>query len=259
MESRNSPPYTFTLEIPRDELRDSGRLIGLHSVSAFGKVAGKQEWDLGSIELDVEEEEMPTKLELGTNATQYGPLRLKFFGAGEEIWLSVEATFPNGDKLEVIDSTYLKLVSEDPKVISVDEEGRLISLGPGTTSLTVTYTLGSQTMQVSVPASVTVSNSGLVATPSFLDFGDQAIGTSSDPRQVALTNHAYGAITIYKFEIRAEVRESDNCTSAPLPPDGACTISVTFLPSRRGPSQGLIYIPNGFSGQVSLPIIGNGI
>jgi hypothetical protein len=259
---RESTPYSFSFKILRDE-RDVGggnRLIGVHPVTAFGKVPGKDEYVLGAIEVDVEESEMPAKLSAtGNMMSQYGPPGLRFFGAGAQQWLAIIGTFPNGDVLNVINSTYLKLASENPKVVSVGEEGMLTSLGPGTASITATYSVGARTMQISVPASVTISNSGLVPTPLSLDFGDQPAGTASSPLQVTLTNHSLGAITIYKFEIRASVRESDDCTSAPLPPDGGCTISITFVPSRAGPGGGLIYIPNDFSGTLSLPISGNGI
>lgn len=259
-ELRESAPYSFTLEIPReDHVGGGNRLIGIHPVTAFGKVPGKQEYDLGAIEVDVEESEMPTKLSVSSNGSQYGPPGLRFFDAGQEERLAIDATFPNGDVLDVINSTYLKLVSENPKVVGVGEEGMLTSLGPGTTRITAIYTLGAQTMQISVPAAVTISNSGLVLTPLLLEFGDQQAGTASSPLQVTLTNHSLGAITIYKFEIRAEVKVSDDCTAAPLPPDGTCTISVKFVPFRARPSRGLIYIPNSFSGMLSLPISGNGI
>src|SRR5439155_1512722 len=100
-------------------------------------------------------------------------------------------------------SSDLKLVSENPKAGSVGEEEMPTSFGPGTTSITAAYTPGAQTMPISVPASVTVSDSSFILTPRSLDFGDQQVGTTSCPQQGTLTNHTTGSITIYKFEIRA--------------------------------------------------------
>lgn len=261
-ESRESAPYTFTFAVPRSDRQVNGgnRLIGLSSITAFGKVTGKQEYELGAIQVDVEESEMPTKLAVGGNmVSQYGQPGLRFFAPGSQQHLAIIGTFPNGDVLDVINSSYLKLVSENPKIVGVGEEGWLTSLGPGTTSISATYTLGVQTVQISISASVAVSTSGLALTPLSLDFGDQQVGTASSPLQVTLTNHSLATITIYKLDIRANVRESDDCTSAPLPQGGSCTVSVTFVPFRAGPSRGLIYIPNSFSGILSLPISGNGI
>jgi hypothetical protein len=259
-ELRESAPYSFTLEIPRaDHVGGGNRLIGIHPVTAFGKVPGKEEYGLGAIEVDVEEGEMPTKLSVSTNLVQHGTPGLTFFDAGHEEFLAIDATFPNGDVLNVVNSTYLNLVSENPKVVRVGEGGRLTSFGPGFTSITATYSVGGQTMQIPIPASVTISNSGIVLSPLSLDFGDQPVGSTDSTLQVTLTNHALGEITVFKLEVRAPVRESDDCTSAPLPPDGSCTISITFMPFRAGPNQGVIYIPNSFSGMLSLPISGNGI
>jgi hypothetical protein len=258
-ELRESAPYSFTLEIPRtDHVGGGSRLIGIQPVTVFGKIPGKQEYGLGAIEVDVEESEMPTKLSVSSNMGQYGAPGLKFFDAGQEEFIAIDATFPNGDVLDVINSAYLSLVSANPEVVRVGEEGRLTSFGPGATSITARYSFNGQTMQIAIPASVTISTSGIVLTPLSLDFGDLAVGTTNT-RSVTLTNHALGEITIFKLEVRAPVRESDDCTSGPLPPGGSCMISITFTPFRPGPNQGVIYIPNSQSGMLSLPISGNGI
>ena len=260
-EFREFPPYSFTLEIPHsdDHVGGGNRLIGIHPITAFGKIRGKEEYYLGVVEVDVEESEMPAKLEVSRNMGQYAPPVLTFFDVGEEDRLAIHATFPNGDVRDVTNSTYVNIVSANPKLVRVGEEGSLTSLGPGSTSITVDYSLGAQTTQISIPASVTISNSVIVLTPLSLDFGDQPVGSTTSTLQVTLANHSFGEITVFKLEVRAPVRESDDCTSAPLPPDGSCTISITFTPFRAGPNLGVIYIPNSHSGMLSLPISGNGI
>jgi hypothetical protein len=260
-EYRESAPYSFTLEIPRaeDQVGGGGPLIGTHPVTAFGKVPGKKEWGLGAIEVDVEENEMPVSLSVTSSGAPYGPSGLRFFNAGEEKPLRIYATFPSGEIRDVTNSNYLNLASADPKVVRVREEGGLTSFGPGATSVTVTYSLGAQTVQITIPAAVIISNSAIVLTPLSLDFGDQQVGSKNSTLQVTLTNHSFGEIKVFKLEVRAPVRESDDCTSGPLQPGGNCTISITFTPSRAGPNQGVIYIPNSHSGMLSLPISGNGI
>jgi hypothetical protein len=260
-EIRESPPYSFTMTVSQEDYVGAGSpLIGKHSITAFGRVKGQEGYGLAAIDVDVEESDVPTKLSASGNMmSQHGPPGLRFFGAGAQQSLAISGKFPNGDEFDVTNSTYLKLVSANPKVVSVSEEGMLTSIGSGNTSITALYQLGAQTLQVSVPVSVAVSNSGLIPSPLSLDFGDQPVGTASIPLQVILTNRSVSTITIYKFEIRAEVRESDDCTSAPLPPDGTCTISVTYVPYRAGPSRGIIYVPNSHTGMVSLPVSGNGI
>src|SRR5258708_3119561 len=121
-EIRESAPYSFSFTTPRDESQVSGgsRLVGIHPVTAFGKVPGKEEYGLGGIQVDVEESELPTKLSVSGNMmSQYGPPGLRFFDAGSQQWLALIGTFPNGDILDVTNSTNLKLVSGNPKVVSV--------------------------------------------------------------------------------------------------------------------------------------------
>jgi hypothetical protein len=188
-----------------------------------------------------------------------GPTTLRFYGTGGQEFIAIEGSFPNGRQFDVSDSSYLKLVSDNPHVVSLSEGGTVTAIGPGNASVTATYELNGQTLRISVPASVTAQGSHLEPNPPALDFGDQPVGTASSPREIVLTNRSRSTITIYKLEIRAEVKESDDCTAVPLPPGGTCTISVTYIPYRAGRRQGLIYIPNSQSGQISLPISGNGI
>jgi hypothetical protein len=258
-EVRKSAPYSFTMNVSQHDRVGAGSpLIGKHSITAFGKLNAQNEYDLASIDLDVEEDEMPTKLSVAAN----GPIGLggaSFYAAGQQQSIAIYAKFPDGDEFDVTDSTHLKLVSENPNVVNVGEEGWLTSIGPGETSISATYSFGGQTLQVFLPVSVTVPAGGLVPTPLSLDFGDQPAGRESAPLQVVLTNRSPSTIKIYKPEIRAAARESDDCTAAPLPPGGSCTMSVTFFSIRPGRIQGVIFIPNSQSGQISIPVSGNGI
>jgi hypothetical protein len=258
-EVRQSPPYSFTMTVSRDHSVGAGSpLIGKHSITAFGKLNGRNEYDLASIDLDVEEPQVPTKLSVVSNLS--GPGGVNFYAAGQQEYIAIYAQFPNGDQVDVIDSSYLKLVSENPNVVSIGERGTLTSIGPGTTSVIGTYTFQGQTLQVSLPVLVRVpTTGGLIPSPPSLNFGDQPAGRESAPLQVVLTNRSLSTIKIYKPEIRAAVREWDDCTAAPLPPGGICTMSVTFFMIRPGRTQGLIFIPNSQSGQISIAVIGNGI
>lgn len=263
-EVRKAPPYSFTMTVPRTDTVGAGSpLIGKHDITAFGKIKGQNAYNLASISLDVEEDELPTKLSVAGNgpAGPYPPYRQQgagFSTAGQQESISIYAQFPSGDQFDVVDSTYLKLVSGDRRVVDLGEEGWITSIGAGDTSITGTYTFGGQTLQVSLPVSVSVPTGGLVPSPVSLDFGDQPAGRESAPLRVVLTNRSPSAIKIYKPEIRASARESDDCTGDPLPPGGSCAMSVTFITIRPGRSVGVIYIPNSQSGQITIAVSGNG-
>ena len=135
------------------------RLLGIHAITAYGK----QDDGLAAIQVDVEESEMPAKMYARGNIQNlHGLQELKLFDAGSQQSLTIYGTFPNGDDLDLINSTYLKLVSLNPKVVSVGEEGMLIAIGPGATYVTATYTLGAETLQITVLVSVAISDSGLI-------------------------------------------------------------------------------------------------
>jgi hypothetical protein len=261
-EIRRAPPYAFTMNITRDDNVSGGSLlIGLHQITAFGKLAGQDEYGLAAIDVDIEEREMPMSLSMRSNTRpQYRPSgSLSFYGTGEQDSVAIKAKFPNGDEFDVINSKYLKLTSGNPNVVNVGGEGWLTSIGGGNTTVTATYTLGERALKVSFPVSVSMPSKGLILNPLTLNFGDQPVGQWSDPLQVVLTNRYNFTVTVGAAEIRAPAKVSDNCTATPLPPGGSCTMSVTFLANVPGQNQGMIYIPNSQSGLISLFVFGKGI
>jgi hypothetical protein len=193
---------------------------------------------------------LPTILvpEQSSTRPQYRPhASLSFYGAGDQDSVAINAEFLNGDEFDVINSKYLKLTSGNPNVVNVGEEGWLTAIGPGSTTVTATYTLGGRTLQVSFPVSVSVPSVGLIPKQ------------WSDPLQVVLTNRSSTAIKVYPAEIRAPAEESDDCTASRLPPGGSCTMSITFLAVQPGPSERIVYIPNSQSRLISLFVFGKGI
>jgi hypothetical protein len=80
---------------------------------------------------------------------------------------------------------------------------------------------------------------GPVATfsPTALNFGSQAVGTSSSPLPVTLTNTGGSNLNSINLKVygvnHADFSQSNNC-QAPLAPQASCTINVTFTPSAPG-------------------------
>jgi hypothetical protein len=70
-------------------------------------------------------------------------------------------------------------------------------------------------------------------TPDSISFGDQNVGTSSQPQTAVLTNIASAALTIRKIFITGsdpnDFSQSDNCGSS-LAAGASCTITITFRP-----------------------------
>jgi hypothetical protein len=85
-------------------------------------------------------------------------------------------------------------------------------------------------------------NSGSVSlSPSSMNFGSQAPGTTSAPQSVTVTNSGTGNLAILTVTITGPnsnnyATSSDTCTGATLLPNGTCTVSVTFTPTTAGTS-----------------------
>jgi hypothetical protein len=110
--------------------------------------------------------------------------------------------------------------------------------------------------------SVSMGGSGtyLLESPTSLSFGNQAVGTSSAPMTVTLTNEAttqyvhLGPVVISgDFK---DFSETTTCGSSILP-GTSCTVTVTFTPTETGARTGTLGI-NGTGGPQNVPLTGTG-
>jgi hypothetical protein len=253
-EFRESPPYSFTFTVPQEEPRSGGPLLGFHSLTLFGTVIGrKNDYDLASIDVDVEEPDLPISLFV---AYEPSPTHLHFYDAGNEKTVSIVAKFPDGQELYVTNSTCLQFLSGNPAVIRVFDDGTVTSVGSGETYLIVNYTLGAQQKQLSVLVTVEVRSQGLVATPSTVDFGDVPVGTASPPHQVTIVNNSASDIKIFELQYKLE---QDNCSNTTLAPGGSCTFAVSFAPATRAAVHWTMYITNNHTRSTAITLYANGI
>ncbi len=92
---------------------------------------------------------------------------------------------------------------------------------------------------VNSPQTVPLVGVGTVVTllPSSLDFGNQKVGTTSQPQPVTFTNHGTAAVNIYRVHFTGEnpaaFAQTNTCGTS-VPAGGSCTISVTFTPHFEG-------------------------
>jgi hypothetical protein len=261
-EAREGPPYSFTFTIPDKDLSDasSHRLIGLQQLTLVGAVVGRKDFDLATTTVDVEESDLPVSFSAaGDTISQRDRIanHVSFIRAGSDQRLEIYAKFPNGHELDVTESTYLSLSSENPAVAVVGEIGTVTSVGPGETRIIASYSLGTQHRLFYIPVTVEASSDGLIASPATFNFGDVRSNTSSDPLQITVTNQTKGEIQISKLE-RADYVSSENCSDTTLAPGGSCTITVIFAPIGPGPVHINIFIPNSQTGILSLSLFGKG-
>ena len=90
------------------------------------------------------------------------------------------------------------------------------------------------------PQTIPLSGVGFAVTllPPGLDFGDQPVGTTSQPQTVTLTNYAPKAVTIFGGDFAGRDPHSfrlENTTCGHSLPGGAsCTVSIVFAPKGKG-------------------------
>ncbi len=95
------------------------------------------------------------------------------------------------------------------------------------------------------PQVVTLTGTGTapVATWSVpnLSFGSETVGVPSSAQAVTLTNTGNGTLTINNISASGDYSQTNNCT-APLAPNGSCSVNVTFTPSATWARMGTILV-----------------
>jgi hypothetical protein len=106
----------------------------------------------------------------------------------------------------------------------------------------------------------------LSASPSAVDFGGQAAGTTSAAQTVTITNLAQGnvvpgAATIGGTDASDFAVTGSTCTGTALARDVSCSVDVTFTPSATGKRTATLDVPStgGATSPLSVPLTGTGI
>jgi len=98
----------------------------------------------------------------------------------------------------------------------------------------------------------------LTLNPSLLSFAAQAVGSTSQPQTVTVTNSGGASLTISNISVSGDFSESNNC-SAQIGPSGSCSISIEFTPSTTGDRTGKLIIADNAPGAPhSLNLSGSG-
>ncbi len=109
------------------------------------------------------------------------------------------------------------------------------ALGARTGEITITSDAAGSPHRVGLIGSGTAP--AVTLAPASLDFGPQAVGWTSPPHTVTLTNSGTGALNITSIVTSGDFAETNNCGTS-LDPDQSCTINVTFTPSVEGTRSG---------------------
>ena len=115
------------------------------------------------------------------------------------------------------------------------------------------------------PQTIALTGTGTVVqvSPSALDFGDQTVGTTSDPQTATITNTGSAELRIFGVGISGpnwgDFAATSTCGSR-LAPGGSCTIDVTFTPGARGHRHAsLKIVDDGGASPQAVPLAGTGV
>ena len=115
------------------------------------------------------------------------------------------------------------------------------------------------------PQTIALTGTGTVVqvSPSALDFGDQIVGTTSDPQTATITNISSEVLRIFGVGISGpnfgDFAATTTCGSK-LAAGGSCTIDVTFTPGARGDRHAsLKIVDDGGASPQAVPLTGTGV
>jgi hypothetical protein len=115
------------------------------------------------------------------------------------------------------------------------------------------------------PQSVALGGVGVVSGPNAtwsattLPFGSVAVGETSLPQSVSLTNYGTSTLNITSIIASADFSETDTC-GTPLAPEASCSVSVTFSPTATGTVSGTLSVTdNGAGSPQSTALTGSGV
>ena len=101
-----------------------------------------------------------------------------------------------------------------------------------------------------IQVSLTGTGTYLLVSPISIDFGNQAVGTTSAPATVTLTNESHSQLVhLSPISItgtdRKDFAETTTCGST-LSPGASCTVTVTFTPTATGARSASVSIDGGY-------------
>jgi hypothetical protein len=149
-----SVPAQFTLTVP------TGIRPGRFQLTADGATSSGEDVT-ATVEIDVERSTLPTTLSTLLST-------LLFDAPGEDFAIKAVADFATETFVDVTGSSKVTYSSSDPAVAMVGANGLVRAIGPGSTSITVTYTDGGAIATV-IP--VMVPPARFTMTPASVDFG----------------------------------------------------------------------------------------
>jgi len=151
----------------------------------------------------------------------------------------------------------------------------VLAAGGGNCTISVTFKAtetGTRDGMISItddaagsPHGVTLTGNGTTPAPAVafspesLAFGDQTVGTTSDPQTVTMTNSGSADLVITNITIGTHFAQTDDCADT-LAPQAFCTFTVTFAPTVTGDLTAAVSVTSNAAGSPhSANVSGTGV
>jgi len=215
----SSLPAQFSLSIPSDI--DCGQ----YRLTAEGTTTTGQTAESASIIIDVERPDLPVSLSTF-------PSGIFLQQPSQTIPLIVMGTFADGSILDVTGSSYVSYTSGNTAVATVDQHGMVTAVAPGSGYIKATYSLGGNSVQVSVPVSFPATGGGATASNFLLSIspGSQTImpgQTASFSVQATSFSGFTGSVALSVAGLPEGVSPSFSPPSVPISSSSTLTIPTT--------------------------------
>lgn len=132
-------------------------------------------------------------------------------------------------------------------------------IGPRAASITFTDDTPGNPQSVALDGIGVVSGPNATWSATTVPFGSVAVGDTSLPQSVSLTNYGTSTLNITSIIASADFSETDTC-SAPLAPEASCSVRVRFSPTATGSVSGTLSVTDNCAGSPqSTALTGSGV
>ncbi len=233
-----SVPAQVSLAIPSDI--SCGQLM----LTAEGVTTSGQSVESDAVFVDVEPVNPPRSLSFPLDA-------LLFSGQGEQFRLTIVANF-SGTALDVTRSSYLRFVTSNSNVATVDANGVVTAVAPGSGYVTARYTQGSVSLALAIRVSVPLPP-GIASTSNFIisitpSSGGVAVGSTTSFTVSSNSDTTFtGSVALSVDGLPSGAAANFSPTSINVP--GSSTLTISTLQST--PTETDILTISGASGNLN--------
>ncbi len=235
--SNPSPTRISALEITSDasSALDFISLIGDAAPSAL---------TLTPLSLDFGTVQLGSSATLPLQITNTSPTAATFNGITTTGDYTVTGTCPTPNTTLAADTSCTEQITFTPT-----------QTGPRTGTLAIATSLS--TLPINAPLTGTGTQSQLTITPTTLNFGSIALGSSA-ALTLTLANTGTAPITNLTLTPTGDYAVTTPCTTNTLTPNSTCQITLTFAPTALGARDGTLII-NSSTTPATIPLTGNGV